>query len=74
VLFHRPLPLLGSSRKRPSGVNQNSPDPEGAPEAPEFQQLATTYASSCDVALPARERYDRNGAVCRPVGSGEVGG
>jgi hypothetical protein len=33
VLSHRPLPLLGS--------NQDSPDPEGALEAPEFQQLAT---------------------------------
>ena len=33
VLLHRPLPLLGS--------NQDSPDPEGAVEHPEFQQLAT---------------------------------
>jgi hypothetical protein len=39
VLLHRPLPLLGS--------NQDSPDPEGAVEHPEFQQLATLYASSC---------------------------
>jgi hypothetical protein len=32
------LPLLGS--------NQDSPDPEGPPKAPEFQQLATFHASS----------------------------
>jgi len=41
------LPLLGSSRRRPSGVNQDSPDPEGPLEHPEFQQVATIYASSC---------------------------
>jgi hypothetical protein len=45
------LPLLGSSRRRPSGVNQDSPDPEGALEQPEFQQLAAIYASSCDPML-----------------------
>jgi hypothetical protein len=33
------LPLLGS--------NQDSPDPEGAVEHSEFQQLAALYASSC---------------------------
>jgi hypothetical protein len=39
---------LGSSRRRPVGVsrrpryvNQDSPDPEGTVEHPEFQQLAT---------------------------------
>jgi hypothetical protein len=41
------LPLLGSSRRPPFGVNQDSPDPEGPLEAPEFQQLANLYASSC---------------------------
>jgi hypothetical protein len=38
-LSREPLPLLGS--------NQDSPDPEGPPEPPKFQQLAVFYASSC---------------------------
>jgi hypothetical protein len=41
------LPLLGSSRRPPVGVNQDSPDPEGPLQSAEFQQLATLYASSC---------------------------
>ena len=47
----------------------NSPDSEGAPEAPEFQQLAALYASSChpmlefealmlDFAVPPRSSVD----------------
>jgi hypothetical protein len=46
-LSREPLPLLGSSRRRPFGVNQDSPDPEGALEHPKLQQLAIIYASSC---------------------------
>jgi hypothetical protein len=34
-------PSWASSRRRPFGANQDSPDPEGAVEHPEFQQLAT---------------------------------
>ena len=52
----------------------NSPDPEGAPEAPEFQQLAALYASSCprrwslralmlDFAVPPRSSVD----VCHTI-------
>ena len=39
-----------------------------------FASAASERRSPHCVALPARERYDRNGAVCRPAGSGEVGG
>ena len=39
-----------------------------------FASAASERRSPHCVALPARERYDRNGAVCRPTGSGEVGG
>jgi hypothetical protein len=42
---------------------------------PYFASAASERRSPhCGVALPARERYDRNGAVCRPTGSGGVGG
>jgi hypothetical protein len=34
------LPLLGSSRRRALGPNQDSPDPEGPPQLAKFQQLA----------------------------------
>ena len=37
--YRASLPLLGS--------NQDSADPEGPLQPTEFQQLATTYASSC---------------------------
>ena len=39
-----------------------------------FASAARERRSPHCVALPARERYDRNGAVCRPAGSGGVGG
>ncbi len=39
-----------------------------------FASAASERRSPHCVALPARERYDRNRAVCRPAGSGEVGG
>ena len=47
------LPLLGS--------NQDSPDPEGAQEWPEFQQPATVHASSCH---PMLELDSRNAGLC----------
>ena len=39
-----------------------------------FASAASERRSPHCVALPVRERYDRNGAVCRPTGSGGVGG
>src|SRR6266566_4036088 len=39
-----------------------------------FASGASERRSPHCVALPARERYDRDGAVCRPTGSGGVGG
>jgi hypothetical protein len=39
-----------------------------------FASAGSERRSPHCVAPPARERYDRNGAVCRPAGSGEVGG
>ncbi len=38
-----------------------------------FASAASEHRSPHCVALPVRERYDRNGAVCRPTGSGGVG-
>lgn len=55
------LPLLGSSRRPPFGVNQDSPDPEGPSEPPEFQQLANLYASSCH---PMLEFAGLNARLC----------
>jgi hypothetical protein len=46
-----PLAALGASSglepKATGWVNRDSPDPEGPPEPPKFQQLAVFYASSC---------------------------
>jgi hypothetical protein len=39
-----------------------------------FASAASERRSSHCVALPVRERYERNGSVCRPTGSGGVGG
>jgi hypothetical protein len=50
------LPLLGS--------NQDSPDPERASKPPEFQQLATVYASSCH---PMLEFAGFDAGLCRPL-------
>ena len=50
------LPLLGS--------NQDSPDPEGESKPPEFQHLATFYASSCH---PMLELAGLDDEICRPV-------
>ena len=46
------------------GSNQDSPDPERAVEYPEFQQLATIYASSCHPML-AFARSDAR--LCRTL-------
>jgi|SRR4051812_38533319 hypothetical protein len=50
------LPLLGS--------NQDSPDPEGPLKHPEFQQLATVYASSCH---PMLEFAGLHAVLCRTL-------
>jgi hypothetical protein len=50
------LPLLGS--------NQDSPDPEGAVELPEFQQLAALHASSCH---PMLEFAEFDARLCRTL-------
>jgi hypothetical protein len=45
-------------------VNQDSPDPEGPSNPPEFQQLATIYASSCH---PMLELDSQNAGLCRTL-------
>jgi hypothetical protein len=44
--------------------NQDSPDPEGPLEHPEFQQLATIYASSCH---PMLEFDGFRAVLCRTL-------
>jgi hypothetical protein len=39
-----------------------------------FASAASERRSPHCIALPVQERCDRNGAVCRPAGSGGVGG
>jgi hypothetical protein len=48
VCRHANRPSIAPPGLEPKAAegNQDSPDPEGPPKAPEFQQLATFHASS----------------------------